>query len=231
MSRSLRLVVALPALLASIPAIAQQASTPSGSAAPSAPTPAVYVRPEPPGTLVDIGGRRLHVRCAGPANGPTVVFEAGLSQFTANGSYGKVQDMIAEFAHVCVYDRAGLAWSDAAPSPRTHDDMVDDLHRLAAAQRWPGPLVIVGHSMGGLLARRYANRYPGQVAGVILADATTEDVLFTPEAAEERKALVARIDAGLRAATPGKPVVPMPAGTAPEVMLAFTPEVFAAVKQ
>jgi pimeloyl-ACP methyl ester carboxylesterase len=192
---------------------------------------AVYERPPAPGTLVDIGGRRLHVRCTGPQQGPTVVFEAGLSQFTANGTYGKAQDLIAEFAHVCVYDRAGLGWSDAVPGPRTHDDMVDDLHRLATARRWPMPLVIVGHSIGGLLARRYVTRYPHEVAGVVLADATTEDVLFTPQGADERKALVARIEAGVRAATPGQPVVAMPAGTAQEVMLAFTPEVLAAVKQ
>lgn len=236
MSRILGIALAAPAVFAAVPARAQHAGTPGNTPAPSAPAPsapapAVYVRPAPPGTLVDVGGRRLHVRCSGRAVGPTVVFEAGLSQFTATGTYGKAQDLIAEFAHVCVYDRAGLGWSDAAPGPRTHDDMVDDLHRLAGAQRWPGPLVIVGHSIGGLIARRYATRHPGQVAGVILVDATPEDVLFTPQAADERKALAARIDAGLRIATPGQPVVSMPAGTAPEVMLAFTPEVLAAVKQ
>jgi pimeloyl-ACP methyl ester carboxylesterase len=225
------LLVFASLLALSTPARAQQAPANPSAPAATAPAMAVYERPPAPGTLVDIGGRRLHVRCTGPQRGPTVVFEAGLSQFTANGTYSKAQDLIAEFAHVCVYDRAGLGWSDAAPSPRTHDEMADDLHRLAAAQRWPMPLVLVGHSIGGLLARRYVARYPAEVAGVVLADATTEDVLFTSAAADERKALVARIDAGLRAAKPGQPVVAMPAGTAPEVMLAFTPEVLAAVKQ
>lgn len=218
----------VPMLIAATSVCAQQPGTPAPAASPPA---AVYVRPSPPGELVDIGGRRLHVECKGPATGPTVIFEAGLSQFTAHSTYGKAQELIASFAHVCVYDRAGLGWSDAAPDPRTHEDMVDDLHRLLAAKRHAGPIVLVGHSIGGLLARLYALRHPTDVLAVVLVDATAEAGLFTPPATEERRGLVARMDAGLRIAKPGAPVVAMPAGTSPEVMLAFTPEVIAGVKQ
>jgi pimeloyl-ACP methyl ester carboxylesterase len=218
----------VPMLIATTSVCAQQPGSPTPAASPPA---AVYVRPSPPGELVDIGGRRLHVECKGPTTGPTVVFEAGLSQFTARSTYGKAQELIASFAHVCVYDRAGLGWSDAAPGPRTHDDMVNDLHRLLAAKRHAGPIVLVGHSIGGLLARLYAMRHPTDVAGVVLVDATAEAGVFTPSAAEERTGLIARMDAGLRIAKPGAPVVAMPVGTSPEVMLAFTPEVIASVKQ
>ena len=205
---------------------------PLASQSPSPATTARYLRPAPPGMLVDIGGgRRLHVECKGPARGPTVVIEAGLSQFTAHGSYGAAQDSIAAFARVCTYDRAGLGWSDPATTERTHDAMVDDLRALLAATRIRGPLVLVGHSMGGLLVRRYVQRYPRDVRAVVLLDATPEAMLFTEAAAAERRALVARIDAGLRSAAPGVPVVPMTPGTSPEVMLAFTPEVLEAVKQ
>ncbi len=207
--------------------LAAQAPTPAAGAAP-----ARYVRPAPPGALVDIGaGRRLHVECKGPAGGPTVIVEAGLSQFTAHGSYGAAQDSIATFARVCTYDRAGLGWSDPATDERTHDAMVDDLRALRTALRIRGPLVLVGHSMGGLLVRRYAQRFPGDVQAVVLVDATPEAALFTEAAAAERRALVEKIDAGLRTATPGVPVVPMSPGTAPEVMLAFTPEVLQGVRQ
>ncbi|MCU0617916.1 MAG: alpha/beta hydrolase [Gemmatimonadaceae bacterium] len=193
---------------------------------------AVYVRPAPPGELVDVGnGRRIHIECKGPKTDVTVVIEAGLSQFPAHGSYGPTQDSIATFAHVCTYDRAGLGWSDAATVPVTHDAMVEDLHRVLRAKALTGPLVLVGHSMGGLLVRRYAQQHPAQVRAVVLLDATPEEMLFTDAAKAERTALVQRIGAGLRGAKAGTPVMALPAGTAPEVMLSFTPEVLAAVQQ
>jgi pimeloyl-ACP methyl ester carboxylesterase len=189
------------------------------------------VKPSPPGELVDIGGRRLHVECKGEAVGPTVIFEAGLSQFTAHSTYGKAQDLIAPFARVCIYDRAGLGWSDPVPGGRTHEDMIEDLHRLVDARSLSKPLVLVGHSMGGLLARFYARQSPDEVAGIVLVDASSEAMLVTPEAAEGRKAIIAQIDAGLRHAKEGVPVVDLPDGTSADVVMAFMPSVLRTVKQ
>lgn len=190
-----------------------------------------YVRPQPPGELIDIGGRRLHIECRGSAPGPTVVVEAGLSQFTAHSSVGPLADQVAPFARVCIYDRAGLGWSDPAPEPRTHQDMVSDLHQLLKAKGLSGPYLLVGHSVGGLLVRLYAQQYPAEVAGVVLVDASPETHLFMPGAAKERQTLIDKIAEGLQGAPAGVPMVPMPAGTDPQVMLAFTPEIFAAVRQ
>lgn len=229
-----RLLTAL--VLGVTPVMLQAQRTPptpaqSSTAAPTTPS-AVYVRPTPPGELVDVGnGRRIHIECRGPKTDITVVIEAGLSQFPAHGSYGPTQDSLATFTHVCTYDRAGLGWSDAAPLPVTHDGMVDDLHRVLRAKALTGPLVLVGHSMGGLLVRRYAQQFPAQVHAVVLLDATPEEMLFTDAAKTERAALVQRIAAGLRGAKAGTPVMALPAGTSAEVMLSFTPEVLAAVQQ
>lgn len=211
-----------------------QSATPTAASTPTPPTAAAaapYAKPAPPGRLVDIGGRRLHVECKGPAGGPTVVFEAGLSQYTAHGTYGKAQDLIAAFAHVCTYDRAGLGWSDPAHGARTHQVMVADLHALAAADGWHGPFVLVGHSIGGLLARLYAATYPDQVAAIVLVDATPEAYLYTPAAVQGRKDIVAQIDTGLSKAKGDLPIVPFPAGTPAEVMMAFTPPILRTVKE
>lgn len=211
-------------LAASATAQTAQTTTP-----PPTPAAAPFVMPPPPGRLIDIGGRKLHLLCKGTGEGPTVIFEAGLSQFTANSTYGKAQDAIAPFARVCTYDRAGLGWSDPGPLPRTHQAMVEDLHRLLIAAKIKPPYVLVGHSMGGPLARLYANTYPGSVVGMVLLDSSSEDQ-FDAETAL-RASIVGQIDAGLRNAKPGVPVVPLPPGTPPEVAMTALPEILATVKE
>jgi len=124
--------------------------------------------PGPTGKRVDIGGRALFISCAGSGS-PTVVLEAG-SGNSAETWVG-VQPEVARFTRVCSYDRAGLGQSDPAPSGvRTVQDSVDDLHALLAAVDISGPIVLAGHSLGGLIVRLYASQCPGDVAGVVLVD-------------------------------------------------------------
>jgi len=124
--------------------------------------------PGPTGKRVDIGGRALFISCAGSGS-PTVVLEAG-SGNSAETWVG-VQPEVARFTRVCSYDRAGLGQSDPAPSGvRTVQDSVDDLHALLAAADISGPIVLAGHSLGGLIVRLYASQCPGDVAGVVLVD-------------------------------------------------------------
>jgi len=196
----------------------------------AAQVPAAFEKPAAPGRLVDVGGgRRLHVVCKGSADGPSVIIEAGLSQYTAASTYGKAQEAIAAFARVCVYDRAGMGWSDAVAEGRTHRGMVEDLHRLLEAANIPSPYVLVGHSMGGLLVRQFVQAHRGDVVGVVLADATSESI-FEPQASAARAGIIAQIEKGLTNGRPGVPVAPLPAGTAPEVAMSFTPAILAAVK-
>src|SRR5688572_9412079 len=79
----------------------------------------------PPGQMIDVGGRRLHVLCKGSAPGPTVVIEQGLAGPSI--LWWHVQDAVAQFARVCSYDRAGFHWSDPAPGERNMLDAVQDL--------------------------------------------------------------------------------------------------------
>jgi pimeloyl-ACP methyl ester carboxylesterase len=120
-----------------------------------------------PGQLVDVGGHRLHLRCAGSGT-PTVVLEAGLGETAAY--WGWISPAIAKDTRVCVYDRAGRGWSDPVPVPQDGDAVAADLHTLLARANVPGPFVLVGHSSGAQYVRIFAGRYPEQVAGVALLD-------------------------------------------------------------
>ena len=130
----------------------------------------------PPGRLVDVGGRRLHLLCKGSAPGPTVVIEQGSA--SPSVIWWPVQDAVAGFARVCTYDRAGYQWSDPGPATRSLADRVADLHALLKRGEVPGPYVLVGHSFGGPLIRLFARTYPDEAAGMVLVDTPEEVVIF-----------------------------------------------------
>ncbi len=124
------------------------------------------------GQMVDVGGHKLHLDCAGTGS-PTVILEAGLSDTTL--VWSKVQPVVATFTHVCSYDRAGYGRSDVGPTPRTGKQIVAELHTLLMKANVPGPYILVGHSLGGFFVRLYASIYPQQVVGMVLVDASHED--------------------------------------------------------
>jgi pimeloyl-ACP methyl ester carboxylesterase len=121
--------------------------------------------------LIDVGGYRLEARVKGSGN-PAVVFETG---FTGGiPLYSKLQDRIAEHTRTLVYERAGLGRSDPGPQPRTAEQMARDLHSLLAALDIRPPVVLVGHSAGGLFMRVFAHEYPAEVAAMVFIDPATE---------------------------------------------------------
>jgi pimeloyl-ACP methyl ester carboxylesterase len=120
-----------------------------------------------PGQLVDVGGHRLHLDCAGSGS-PTVVLESGLGETAA--SWGWISSAVAHDTKVCVYDRAGRGWSDPASAPQDGLGVASDLHILLDRADVSGPFVLVGHSSGAQYVRIFAGRYPEQVAGMVLLD-------------------------------------------------------------
>lgn len=125
----------------------------------------------PPGQMVDVGGHRLHVHCIGTGS-PTVVLEAAAPGWSLYWSL--VQPEVAKVTRVCAYDRAGLGWSERGPLPRTGQRMARELHRLLERAGIIGPYVLVGHSLGGFVARLYRQDHPDDVVGMVLVDAGHE---------------------------------------------------------
>ena len=133
----------------------------------------------PPGRLVDLGGRRLHLLHKGPSRRPTVVIEQGAG--CPSLFWWPIVDRIAEFASVCAYDRAGIGSSDAPLRPHSPQRSADDLHALLAGAGVPGPYVLVGHSYGGLVVRTFARDHREDVAGLVLVDTLEEHAFFRPD--------------------------------------------------
>lgn len=126
----------------------------------------------PPGRLVDIGGRRIHLLAMGEGT-PAVVIIPALGANVLE--WVRVLRGAQSETTVCAYDRAGLGWSDPSLGPVSFDAMADDLHALLKAAGIEPPYVIAGNSMGGVVARRFQSRYPEDVAGMLLIDSSHEE--------------------------------------------------------
>lgn len=123
----------------------------------------------PPGRLIDIGGRKLHLYCSGKGT-PTVVLMAGGGAFSID--WALVQPKVAQDTRVCSYDRAGLAWSDPGPADETVEQTISDLHILLNNGEEKGPYLLVGASVGGIYIQAYQREFPKEVAGLVFSNSS-----------------------------------------------------------
>ena len=128
-----------------------------------------------PGRLIDVGGYRLHLRCAGKGR-PAVILESGFGM--SSNEWALVHPAVAKFTQVCSYDRTGYGWSESGPRA----DAIEVLHVLLRNAAIRGPYVLVGHSYGSGLIRRYRYRFPEQVVGMVLTATSYPDEEVRPNA-------------------------------------------------
>ena len=131
--------------------------------------------PTPLGKMVDLGGYRIHIYCTGHGK-QTVVLSPGGGDFSF--AWYLVQQKLQTAARVCSYDRAGSAWSDAGPQPLTFRQEADELERALRLAGENQPYILVGHSLGGLVMKTFAEGYPDETAGMVLVDATSPDAIL-----------------------------------------------------
>ena len=86
---------------------------------------------------------------------------------TVGLDYLNIQERAAKLTTSVVYDRAGTGWSDRVDLPRTSAAVTDELRELLRTADVPAPYLLVGHSLGGLYARHYTTRFPGEVAALL----------------------------------------------------------------
>lgn len=140
----------------------------------------------PLGHLYTAAGRRLMLHRSG-TGGPAVVFLPGAGMVGLD--YLNIHDRTAGVTTSVLYDRAGTGWSEQVDLPRTAAEVADELRALLRAADVPAPYVLVGHSLGGAYARRYAQRFPDEVSGLLLLDPFHEDLHgHGPEEAREKLA-------------------------------------------
>lgn len=124
---------------------------------------------------MDIGSHRLFLSLQGTSRtpgSPLVVFLAGAGDVCI--SFVAVARLVGEFAPTMLYDRSGLGRSQDGPDPPLATKAAEELRLLLARAGLQPPFLLVAHSYGGIVAREFLDRYPDAVAGMVLADAATE---------------------------------------------------------
>jgi len=121
---------------------------------------------------IDVGGYEMYLHCMGTQS-PTVILEAGFGDVL--DTWSLVQPEVARSTRTCAYDRAGLGRSDPGPAPRDGIQIVRELHALLINAGIEGPYVLVGHSLGGMYMRLFADYYPEEVVGLVLVDSAHID--------------------------------------------------------
>jgi pimeloyl-ACP methyl ester carboxylesterase len=138
-----------------------------------------HERPRPPGAIIRVAGRKVYYTLKGEGK-PTVVIEAALG--TASPEWWLVQDELARATSVLTYDRAGYGWSGSSNGHRTCDAVGKELKQLLEELEIVGPLVLVGHSLGGLFVNHFCRMFPDLVGGVVLIDPMSpDDIRFRRE--------------------------------------------------
>lgn len=119
-----------------------------------------------------VPGGVLHYRLAGPADAENVVvFENGWS---ASLSYAVwLEEALAPQVRVLSYDRAGMGDSRST-APLTPEGLTQQLTTLLSSLGIQQPVVVVGHSYGGLIAALHAAQAPAMVRAIVQIDPTSE---------------------------------------------------------
>lgn len=127
-----------------------------------------------PGQLIEVGGYRLHVTVTGtPTDQPTVLLSHGSG--STSDEWGWVVQQLAAVTQVVTFDRPGIGYSEAPPTPLRAEAWLTQLHAALAAAGASGPYVVVGHDIGAVTSLAFAERYPDEVVGAVLVDPIATD--------------------------------------------------------
>ena len=133
----------------------------------------------PLGHFLKIEDRRLWLDRSDTGD-PAVVFVPGAGGFGLD--FLLVHQRVTETTTSIIYDRAGTGWSDDVQLPRSAEEVTDELRAVLQSSGATAPYLLVGHSLGGLYVQRYAQRFPDEVAGLLLLEPAHEDWdLYMPE--------------------------------------------------
>jgi hypothetical protein len=135
------------------------ATTPPWLAAPTSTDGLVSPAAENIGGTYEVDGRELTISCEGSGS-PTFVIEGGEGMSMSDLSGLRAE--LATRGTACTYSRAAVSGGTV-----DGEQVVADLNALLGVAEVPRPVVLVGHSAGGMFVQLHARLHPGDVLGVL----------------------------------------------------------------
>jgi pimeloyl-ACP methyl ester carboxylesterase len=128
-------------------------------------------------SLVEVNGKMMHVMTAGEGE-ETLVFLSGHGTPSPTLDFKPLWVRMKDDYRIAVVERSGYGWSDASNTPRDVDNILEETRKALQLAGENGPYVLFPHSMSGLEAIYWAQKYPDEVLAIIGLDP------LTPGAAE-----------------------------------------------
>jgi pimeloyl-ACP methyl ester carboxylesterase len=124
------------------------------------------------GYFVYLRGKKQYVLVEGKGE-PTIVFLTGKAR--EQKDFKRIYNNLKKNNQIFAYDRSGIGQSELIRNDRTIDTMAFELHALLVKEKIKPPYILVGHSLGGSIARCFESFYPGTVSGMIILDPAHEE--------------------------------------------------------
>ena len=127
---------------------------------------------EPYGQLVDIDGRKMHIRSMGSGE-TTIVILPGMGMPVPSADFGPLMRALSENYTVVVVEYFGYGFSDQTDAPRTNANITEEIRLALSLAGFPPPYVLMPHSVSGIYSEYFATKYPNEVAAIIMLDTTS----------------------------------------------------------
>lgn len=122
-----------------------------------------------PGKLVDVNDHQMHVYAEGEGD-TTIVFMSGGGTSAPMLDFKPLWSKLLDQYQIAVIEKAGYGWSDIADVSRDIDVILEETRTALEKSGIKPPYVLAAHSMSGIEAIRWAQKYPQEVIAIIGLD-------------------------------------------------------------
>jgi len=129
----------------------------------------------PPGVLVTVNNKKIHVYSEGQGN-ITLVFMAGHGTSAPTIDFKPLWMKLSDEYRIIIVEKAGYGWSETSSHSRSIDTILKETRKALELSGENGPFILIPHSMSGLEAIYWAQKYPNEVKAIIGIDPAVPDI-------------------------------------------------------
>lgn len=124
-------------------------------------------------SFVNLNNKRMEIYQEGNHGTPILILTGMGCSFD---EWVEVTEALSKTNRVIMFHRPGLGESEIEEENRTTTRTIGEVHRLLTILEIAEPVVIIGHSYGGLCAQHFTKVYPHKVRALVLVDSTSHDL-------------------------------------------------------